>query len=188
MPSKNSSGQPGSSCAEQFVHVIDDDEGFRTGLTRVLKASGLKAIAYGSAEEYMRTGSRALPGCVLLDIGLPGQNGMDLFDELGTRGTSHPVIFVTGSGDIPNSVRAMRLGAVDFLTKPVTKDRLLKSVSEALTIDAARRARGERLEAMRRLYQTRIRCLPASLRENSISNLRRPSASANERSKRCAHR
>jgi len=134
--------------------VVDDDEGFRTGVTRLLNASGLHAVAYESAEDYMRTNAGELPGCVLLDLTMPGKGGMETFAELSTREHMPPVIFVTAFGDIPTGVQAIKSGAVDFLTKPVTRDQLLESVNKAISMDIDRRNKRSQLVMMRLRYQS----------------------------------
>ncbi len=137
------------------VHVVDDDEGFRTGITRLLNASGLHAIAYDSADDYdMRANTSDSPGCILLDLTMPGRGGMELFAELGTQEQALPVIFLTGHGDIPTGVQAMKSGAVDFLTKPVSKDQLLESVAKAISVDIEQRNKRAKLAAIQHRYQS----------------------------------
>lgn len=150
----NSSEQPCSTYDSHNVHVVDDDEGFRTGITRLLNASGLRAVAYESADDYLRANSGDLPGCVVLDLAMPGKGGMEMFAELAGHEHVPPVIFLTAHGDIPTGVQAIRSGAVDFLLKPVTKDQLLESVGRAIAMDIGQRNNRARLETIRRRYQS----------------------------------
>jgi RNA polymerase sigma factor (sigma-70 family) len=115
------------------IHVVDDDPSFRTALSRVLKSSGYEVKAYASAGEFLLDPpSEGESGCILLDLHMPGPSGLDLQEALRRRSGSLPVIFLTGQGDIPQSVRAMRQGAVNFLTKPVPRNELLAAIEEAL--------------------------------------------------------
>ena len=129
------------------VHVVDDDDSFRTAIRRQLKTAGYRVKEYaGAAEFLMDPPDEAEASCVLLDLNLPGPSGLDLQEAMVRRGGSLPVIFLTGQGDVRQSVRAMRQGAVDFLTKPTSADELLAAVREALArqaqdADAGRRRR-----------------------------------------------
>lgn len=123
------------------VHVIDDDESVRQSLGRLLGAAGYEVRQYESAGEFLLSWPGETPGCLLLDIRMPGPSGMDLQRALLQRGDSLPVVFLTGFGDIPSSVLAIKRGAVDFLTKPFERDALLAAVNAALEVDAARRER-----------------------------------------------
>ena len=122
------------------VHVVDDDDSFRTSLTRVLNASGLRAVGYRCAGEFLLSDAATTPGCVVLDVCMPGPSGVELLDALATRESAPPVIFVTGCTDVSTSVHAMKAGAVDFLTKPIHTETLLHSVRQAITLDIQRRA------------------------------------------------
>ena len=116
-----------------LVHVVDDDDSFRTSIVRVLKASGYEVAAYPSAADLLARipdGTRA--GCIVLDVELPGLSGPELQARLTAAGCALPVVFLTGHGDIPTSVRAIKAGAEDFLTKPVPADRLLDAVERAV--------------------------------------------------------
>lgn len=131
-----------------IVHVVDDDEPLRQAVCRLLRASGYDVRAYGSAGEFLISDVVDGPGCLLLDVQMPGPSGLDLQQALDRRQGSLPVIFLTGHGDIPTSVRAMRAGAVDFLTKPVQRDLLLQAVETALSQDARRRATREAVSSL----------------------------------------
>jgi FixJ family two-component response regulator len=122
------------------IHVVDDDPSFRTAVTRLLRAAKFEVRGYGSAAEFLDSDSCAEPGCILLDLQMPGASGFDLQQSLARMEERLPIIFLTGHGDIPASVRAMKAGAVDFLTKPVRREALLRAVQNALGVDAKGRA------------------------------------------------
>ena len=136
------------------VRIVDDDDGFRKGLARVLNASGLETISYRCVGEYLIAESNDSPGCVLLDIYMPGPSGVELWDALTARDLSPPTIFLTGCGDVPISVRAMKAGAIDFITKPVQVPRLLDAVRCALSLDAQRRAEHMHRREITQTYET----------------------------------
>jgi FixJ family two-component response regulator len=143
------------SVAEGYkVHVVDDDDDFRTGLTRVLNASGLRAVGYRCAGEFLLADVSATPGCVVLDVCMPGPSGIELLDALAMREFSLPVIFVTGCSDVSTSVHAIRSGAVNFLTKPVRTEALLDSVRSAIEVDIERRAEQLEGRTLRERYET----------------------------------
>lgn len=126
-----------SSVSERpIVHVVDDDDSLRKAVTRLLHAAGYDVRAYASAGEFVlasRENNRR--GCVLLDVRMPGPSGLDLQEALAREEEPLPVIFLTAHGDVPTSVRAMKAGAVDFLTKPIKRDVLLSAVRAALARD-----------------------------------------------------
>ena len=128
-----------------IVHVVEDDRSVRTAVTRLLKYAGIETRSYGSAAEYLVADRDATAGCIVLDVGLPGLSGMELQAALAKKGDAPPIVFITGRGDIEMGVRAMKAGAIDFLTKPVKKEALLAAVKEALTRDAQERSRRDTL-------------------------------------------
>ena len=134
------------------VFVVDDDASVRKGLVRLLKAAGYPTMAFPSADEFLAHWSRnPVPGCLLLDIMMPGTDGLQLQKWLQTAPHAIPIIFVTGHGDIPSTVNAMKAGAVDFLPKPLKEDALLKAITEAMSRDARqRRERAERESVLSR--------------------------------------
>ncbi|KQV14176.1 hypothetical protein ASC97_13380 [Rhizobium sp. Root1203] len=135
-----------------IVHLIDDDAAILKALKRLLITVGHRVEAHQSAESFLERHDRNAPGCAIVDLGLPGMNGLDVQDILAAEHAQCPVIFLTGQADVPATVRAMKAGAVDFLTKPVDADSLLAAVSKALEIDAqARQANARRYTAERRL-------------------------------------
>ncbi len=135
------------------IHVVDDDAGVRKGLARLLEAAGYEVRCHASAGEFLIAETGDTPGCVLLDVRMPGPSGLDLQDALAKRGEPLPIVFLTGHGDIPMSVRALKAGAVDFLTKPVDRPTLLAAVDAALAQDAARRAERDGLRALQQRYE-----------------------------------
>ena len=134
------------------VHLVDDDEALRTALSRLLRAAGHEVRVYASAADFLMARDSGMRGCLLLDVRMPGgPTGLELQQALVRQGETLPVIFLTGHGDIPMSVRAVKNGAFDFLTKPVSRDDLLKTVTAALAADNALWQAGElRRELLRR--------------------------------------
>lgn len=135
------------------VFVVDDDEPFREGLCRMLSSLGVFAKAFATAAEFLAAGRPASPTCLLLDVDLPGLSGLDLQRELLASDAMLPIIFVTGHGDIPMSVRAMKAGAVDFLTKPFLQEELLDAIELAIERDRLQRAERQDLAELHRRYQ-----------------------------------
>lgn len=138
--------------AGRVVHVVDDDESTRTAVTRLLRVAGFETRAYASAVEFLLAERPKTPGCVVLDVRMPGLTGMQLHRKLAAEEDALPVVFLTGKGDIAMSVFAMKEGAVDFLTKPVRGEALLGAVRAALARDAANREARERLGELRTRY------------------------------------
>ena len=128
---------------DHIVFIVDDDARIREALTELLEAHGMRSVAYGSAGEYVRAEKPDLPASLILDVELPDINGLDLQKQI-AEGSHPPIIFITGHGDIPSSVRAIKRGAVDFLTKPFNDDDLLNAVQTGLAQD--RETRVERAE------------------------------------------
>jgi FixJ family two-component response regulator len=126
------------------VHLVDDDAGIRKALGRVLEAAGYDVKSYASAGEFLLAEKPDGPACLVLDVRMPGPSGLELQEALARQSVALPVVFLTGHGDIPMTVRALKVGAVDFLTKPADKHTLLAAIEAALAQDSARRAkRGE---------------------------------------------
>jgi FixJ family two-component response regulator len=137
----------------QTVHVVDDDELALKGTARLLIAAGYEARTYASAREFLSAVEVDTAGCIVLDVRLPDQSGLELQVALAERGVALPIVFMTGHGEIPDSVRAIQRGAVDFLTKPVDGGVLLDAVSRALAQDVASRSARARQEALRNRYE-----------------------------------
>jgi len=130
--------------ASQLVFVVDDDASMRDAITRLLNAVGLHVQTFASAREFLSSSLLDVPGCVVLDVRLPDLSGLDLQRQMVEIGIHFPVVFITGHGDIPMSVRAMKAGAVEFLTKPFRDQDLLDAVHSGIQRD--RKGRKERAE------------------------------------------
>jgi len=122
------------------VYIVDDDQAVRDGLTALLTVSGFALETFDSAERFLTAIERHTPGCAILDIRMPGMNGLELQRELKRRGIAIPVIIITGHGEVPLAVAALKAGAVDFLEKPFDSDALLASIEEALRRGAVSRS------------------------------------------------
>jgi FixJ family two-component response regulator len=136
------------------IHVVDDDEALRTALMRLLRAAGYEVRTYASAGDFLLNKPENAPGCVVLDVRMPGPSGFELQEAIAKLDESLPIIFLSGHGDIPMSVRAMKAGAVDFLTKPVRRETLLQVVRIAVASSAERRAKCELLHSLRSRYES----------------------------------
>src|SRR5258708_52529 len=136
------------------VFVIDDDAGVRASIQGLLKSAGLRCESFRSAEEFLRRNRPDGPSCLVLDVNLPGVNGLDFQRELADAGFQIPIIFITGHGDIPMTVRAMKSGAVEFLTKPFVIEDLLKAIHQALDRDRAVRQQQNNVAELRNCYKT----------------------------------
>jgi len=137
-----------------IVFVIDDDAGVRASIQDLLESVGLRSESFGTAEEFLRSERPDAPSCLVLDIRLPGVNGLDFQGRLADAGVQIPIIFVTGHGDIPMTVKAMKSGAVEFLTKPFRDRDLLGAVRQALDRDQVTRQQQANLAELRGRYQT----------------------------------
>jgi FixJ family two-component response regulator len=136
----------------RIVYVVDDDSGIRNSLSSLLRSVGLRVETFGSAHEFLASARDDVPSCLILDVRLPDGSGLDLPDELNDLDVPLPIIFITGHGTIPMSVRAMKSGALEFLTKPFREDDLLGAIDVALERDRlARAGRSEKTEARRRI-------------------------------------
>jgi FixJ family two-component response regulator len=134
------------------VFIIDDDEGVRHSIEDLLGSVGLRSKSYAAAEEFLRSEHPGGPGCLVLDVRLPGISGLDFQRELGSAGWTLPIIFISGYGDIPMTVKAIKSGAVEFLTKPFRHQDLLDAVQQALQRDRASREAHRELEELRKRY------------------------------------
>jgi len=137
---------------EHCVRVVDDDAAVLKSLDRLLRSAGFTVRTFPSSRDFLQHNDDGIPGCVVLDLSMPGLNGLQLQQALASAENPCPVIFITGNGDIPSSVRAMKAGAVDFLTKPLDAEKLLQAVRSALEKDrAAREQRAEQASVTCRL-------------------------------------
>jgi len=133
---------------EPVVFIVEDDPSFRDALIRLFRTVGLRTQAFGSAAELLQNKLPNVPGCLVLDVRLPGLSGLDIQSELAKADIQTPIIFMTGHGDIPMSVRAMKAGAVDFLTKPFRDQDMLDAVVAAIERDRQRRGREREVMAL----------------------------------------
>lgn len=136
------------------VFVIDDDEAVRSSLKLLLRSVKLPVVTYASAQEFLPKYSPDQPGCLIVDVRMPGMSGLELQEQLNLRGAMIPVIFITGHGDISMAVEAMRHGAFDFLPKPFRDQDLLDRVQKALDKDSRNRRQIAQTERIRELYET----------------------------------
>jgi FixJ family two-component response regulator len=136
------------------VIIVDDDSSLRSMIGRLLDTVGLKSVAYSAPEEFLRAKRPDGPACLVLDVHMPGLSGLDLQRELGRSEQQLPIVFMTGHGDIPMTVQAMKEGAVAFLTKPFRNQDLIDAVREAINKDRGERERREQLEEIRRRYES----------------------------------
>jgi FixJ family two-component response regulator len=134
------------------VFIVEDDPSFRTFLQRLVSLLGLRSESFASAEEFLRRAGPEAPGCLVLDIQMPDVSGLDLQHHLAEAGIALPIVFITGHGDIPMAVQAMKAGAVSFLTKPLRNQELLDAIREALKLDRAARQRRREIASLRSQY------------------------------------
>ena len=134
------------------VFVVDDDANVRTSIQGLLKSAGLRSECFETAEQFLQRKPSKSPSCLILDVSLPGMSGLDFQQKLRNAGLQIPIIFVTGYGDIPMTVKAMKSGAVEFLTKPFEDQDLLDAVQQALARDSATRQERADFAALRERY------------------------------------
>ena len=138
--------------SQQTVYVVEDDEAVRDSLGLLLKSDGKAVKTYDNATPFLKDYSEKMSGCIVLDIRMPGMDGMELQKKLNDKHSILPIIFVTGHGDVPMAVDAMKEGAVDFIQKPYREEALLEKVDAALALDAEqRKTLGEKQEILRRV-------------------------------------
>jgi FixJ family two-component response regulator len=136
------------------VFVVDDDDDVRVSIAELLRSVGLRAETFATAREFLGRERGDGPSCLVLDLQLPGMDGLDVQRELARSGDSMPIIFLTGHGDIPTTVKAMKSGAVEFLTKPFDDERLLDAIQQALERDQVVRQQQHELSTLRDRYAT----------------------------------
>lgn len=140
--------------ADAVVIIIDDDASMREAIMTLIETVGLNGHMYASGQEFLQHAPPDGPSCLVLDVRLPGLSGLNLQRELAMRGMDIPIIFITGHGDIPMSVQAMKAGAVEFLTKPFRDQDLLDAIAQALERDRAARRQRADMTALRQRYDT----------------------------------
>lgn len=136
---------------DHIVFIVDDDARLREALSELLDSHGIRAAAFGSASEYIGANKPDIPACLILDVELPDINGLDLQRQI-SKGDHPPIVFITGHGDIPSSVQAIKHGAVDFLTKPFSDADLMAAIQAALTEDRERRSARAELVALEQRF------------------------------------
>jgi FixJ family two-component response regulator len=134
------------------VFIVDDDVNMRAAIQGLLKSAALRSESFETAEQLLQAKPAQGPSCLILDVSLPGMSGLEFQQELRKAGIEIPIIFITGHGDIPMSVKAMKSGAVEFLTKPFDDEALLQAVQQALVRDSLRREGQAEITELRRLY------------------------------------
>lgn len=151
---KSASSAAQSNEEQPLVIVVDDDAAMREALHELILSAGMQSACFASTRELLSAGVLDQPGCLILDVRMPGVSGLDLQQQLATGGNPKPIIFLTGHGDIPMTVQAMKFGAVDFLTKPVRDQTLLDAVSAAIERDVSDRAKARVLKRTTELLET----------------------------------
>jgi FixJ family two-component response regulator len=139
-PPRSATPADDGSAERPLVRIVDDDPDVRMALAELLESVGIDAATFASTREWLESGEVDRPGCLILDVRMPGSSGLDLQHHLARSGDPKPIIFLTGHGDIPMTVQAMKAGAVDFLTKPVRDQTLLDAVTTGIERDLAQRA------------------------------------------------
>lgn len=147
---------------DAIVHVVDDDAAILDSLSLLLKSAGMQCKTYSSAAEFLSRFDPVRHGCLLADIRMPAMSGLELQEELNRRGVEIPTIFITGHGDVPMAVRAMKLGALDFIQKPFRDEELIKRIHDALNLDS------ERIEQRRSTLQAIERFETLTPRESEV--------------------
>ena len=140
--------------SEAVIAVVDDDASVRKGLERLIRSVGWKAETFASAQEFLARPRTEELTCLVLDLQLPGLNGLDLQKRMAETGLETPIVFLTGHGDIPASVQAMKAGAIEFLTKPVDEDNLVRAIQEAIERDRHNREQQAGMRHLRDRYQS----------------------------------
>jgi len=131
------------------VFVVDDDPAMRDSMRWLIESVGLKVEAFANADSFMEEFSGDVPGCLVLDVRMPGTSGMELLDTLKNRGVQLPIIMISGHGDVPMAVQALKRGAMDFLEKPFRDQELLEQIAKAIEVDQDRRSRAESVAGIR---------------------------------------
>ena len=143
-----------TAAAAGTVFIVDDDTSVRASIQGLLKSVGLRSEAFGTGQEFLRSRRPDTPSCLVLDVRLPGVNGLDFQRQLADAGVHIPIIFITGHGDIPMTVKAMKSGAVEFLTKPFRDQDLLDAIHQALDRDRVTREQRDKLAELRKCYES----------------------------------
>ncbi len=140
--------------SERIVAVVDDDPSAREGLSSLLRSAGLRVETFASGQQFLSRGGADAPSCLVLDLQLPGLSGLELQKHMAEAGQEIPIVFLTGHGNIPASVQAMKAGAVEFLTKPVDDRELLQAIQEAVERDRRNREQHAEMRELRERYES----------------------------------
>ena len=140
--------------SDALIAIVDDDPSVRRGLQRLIRSAGWKAETFASAQEFLASPLADAPSCLVLDLQLPGLSGLHLQQRMAELGLDIPIVFLTGHGNIPASVQAMKAGAIEFLTKPVDEQNLLKAIQEAIERDRRTRRQQAEIHDLRRRYES----------------------------------
>jgi FixJ family two-component response regulator len=143
--------------SEATVFVVDDDASMREAVAGLVRSAGLRALTFASAQEFLARPPPDVPGCLVLDVGLPGLSGLDLQSLMAKHGVEIPIVFITGRGDVPTSVKAMKAGALEFLTKPFRDQDLLDAIVKAIERHRATRRRQADMDELKGRYQSLTR-------------------------------
>jgi FixJ family two-component response regulator len=146
--------KPAETPIHPVVYVVDDDISVREALSSLIRSAGLRVETFSSAQEFLGQSLSDAPSCLVLDVRLPDQNGLALQRELAAIDNQIPIIFITGHGDIPMSVRAIKAGAIEFLTKPFQDQELLDAIRQAIKLDAESKVRYTKTAEIRKRYET----------------------------------
>ena len=139
---------------DAIIAIVDDDPSVRQGLERLIRSLGWKTESFGSAQEFLASPRINAPTCIVLDLQLPGLSGLELQKQMSEAGVETPIVFLTGHGDIPASVKAMKAGAIEFLTKPVDEQDLLNAIQEAIERDRRIRQQQADIRDLRDRYES----------------------------------
>ena len=137
-----------------LIAIVDDDPSVREGLSSLIRSTGLRVETFASAQEFLTLPETEAPSCLVLDLQLPGLSGLDLQKRMAETGLEIPIVFLTGHGDIPASVQAMKAGAVEFLTKPFDDEQLLQAIQEAVQRDRRSRQQHAEMRELRKRYES----------------------------------
>ena len=140
--------------SDAIIAIVDDDASAREGLQSLIRSAGWRVETFGSAQDFLGRRGAATPSCLILDLQLPGLSGLDLQERMAEVGLAIPIVFLTGHGDIPASVQAMKAGAVEFLTKPLDEEKLLQAIQEALERDRRTRQQHAKIRELRERYES----------------------------------
>jgi len=140
--------------SDAIIAIVDDDPSVRRGLQRLIRSAGWKAETFATAQEFLARPRTEAPSCLVLDLQLPGLSGLDLQKRMAESGLETPIVFLTGHGNIPASVQAMKAGAIEFLTKPVDEQDLLKAIQEAIERDQRTRHQHADMRELRGRYES----------------------------------